>query len=125
MPNDANPFGSLFGGTVMALVDLAASIAAHGHASCPVVTASVDHMNFLYPVKIGKLVTCYSQVNRVYRTSMEVGLRVMVENMSAGERVPLSPVVKETDDERRRYDEAILRRESRLDLRKRSLESRK
>ena len=112
MPNDANPLGSLFGGKVMALVDLAASIAAHRHAKSPVVTASVDHMSFLYPVRIGELVTCYSQVNRVFRTSMEVGVRVMVENMSTGEkrhtssayltfvalgvdgkRVPLPPVV--------------------------------
>ena len=144
MPNDANPLGSLFGGKVMALVDLAASIAAHRHARCPVVTASVDHMNFLYPVKIGELVTCYSQVNRVFRTSMEVGVRVMVENMSTGDRrhtstayltfvalgtsgepVPLPPVVPETDNERRRYDEALLRREARLEVRKRSLESKK
>ena len=144
MPNDANPLGSLFGGKVMALVDLAASIAAHRHARCPVVTASIDHMNFLYPVKIGELVTCYSQVNRVFRTSMEVGVRVMVENMSTGDRrhtstayltfvalgtsgepVPLPPVVPETDNERRRYDEALLRREARLEVRKRSLESKK
>ncbi len=144
MPNDANPLGSLFGGKVMALVDLAASISAHRHARCPVVTASVDHMNFLYPVRIGELVTCYSQVNRVFRTSMEVGVRVMVENMSTGacrhtstayltfvalgtggERVALPPVIPETDDERRRFDQALLRREARLDLRKRSLESNK
>lgn len=139
MPNDANPLGSLFGGKVMALVDLAASIAAHRHARCPVVTASIDHMNFLYPVKIGELVVCYSQVNRVFRTSMEVGVRVMVENMSTGEkrhtssayltfvalapdggRVPLPAVIPETDDERRRFEEALLRRESRLQLRSRS-----
>ena len=136
MPNDANPLGSLFGGKVMALVDLAASIAAHRHARGPVVTASVDNMNFLYPVRIGELVMCYSQVNRVFRTSMEVGVRVMVENMSTGEkrhtssayltfvalgpdgaRVPLPPVIPETDDERRRYEEALLRREARLRLR--------
>ena len=139
MPNDANPLGSLFGGKVMALVDLAASIAAHRHARCPVVTASVDHMNFLYPVRIGELVVCYSQVNRVFRTSMEVGVRVMVENMSTGERrhtssayltfvalapdgerVPLQPVLPETEEERRRFEEALLRRESRLQLRARS-----
>ena len=141
MPNDSNPLGTLFGGKVMALVDLAASISAHRHARCPVVTASVDHMNFLFPVRIGELVTCYSQVNRVFRTSMEVGVRVMVENMSTGEkrhtstayltfvalgtggeRVPLPPVIPATDVERRRYEEALLRREARLELRKRALE---
>lgn len=139
MPNDANPLGSLFGGKVMALVDLAASIAAHRHARCPVVTASVDHMNFLFPVKIGDLVTCYSQVNRTFNTSMEVGVRVMVENMSTGEkrhtstayltfvavgtggeRIPLPPVIPETEDERRRYEEASFRREARLALRQRA-----
>jgi acyl-CoA hydrolase len=144
MPNDANPLGSLFGGKVMSLVDLSASISAHRHARCPVVTASIDHMNFLYPVRIGELITCYSQVNRVFRTSMEVGVRVMVENMSTGEkrhtstayltfvalgpnseRIPLSPVLPETEDERRRYEEAQLRREARLELRKRALEGRK
>jgi acyl-CoA hydrolase len=141
MPNDANPLGSLFGGKVMALVDLAASISAHRHARCPVVTASIDHMNFLFPVRIGELVTCYSQVNRAFHTSMEVGVRVMVENMSTGEKrhtstayltfvavgasgecVPLPPVIPETDDELRRFDEALLRREARLRLRQGALE---
>ncbi len=141
MPNDANPLGSLFGGKVMALVDLAASISAHRHARCPVVTASIDHMNFLYPVRIGDLITCYSQVNRVFKTSMEVGVRVIVENLStgekrhtstayltfvafakAGERVPLLPVIPETDDERRRYEQAQLRREARLALRQLAVE---
>jgi acyl-CoA hydrolase len=98
-------------------------------------------MNFLYPVKIGELITCYSQVNRVFRTSMEVGVRVMVENLSTGdklhtstayltfvalgstgERVPLLPVIPETDDELRRYSEALDRREARLELRKRARE---
>ena len=141
MPNDANPLGTLFGGKVMALVDLAASISAHRHARCAVVTASVDHMSFLYPVRIGELVSCYAQVNRAFHTSMEVGVRVMVENMSTGEkrhtssayltfvalgpdgsRVPLPPVITETADEGRRYEEALLRREARLQLRARSLE---
>lgn len=139
MPNDANPHGTLFGGKVMALVDLAASIAAHRHARCPVVTASVDHMNFLYPVRIGELVTCHAQVNRVFRTSMEVGVRVMVENMSTGEKrhtssayltfvgfapggekVVLPQVIAETEEEKRRYEQALERREIRLKHRNRA-----
>lgn len=139
MPNDANPLGTLFGGKVMSLVDLAGSIAAHRHARCPVVTASIDHMNFLFPVRIGDLITCYSQVNRVFRTSMEVGVRVMVENLSTGEkkhtstayltfvaldpsgdRVALAPAIPETGDERRRFDQALERREARLALRDRA-----
>jgi acyl-CoA hydrolase len=142
MPNDANPLGSLFGGKVMALVDLAGSIAAARHARCPVVTASVDNMNFLFPVRIGELVTCYSQVNRVFKTSMEVGVKVTVENLRTGEvrhtssayltfvalgpdgsRVPIRPVIPETDEEIRRYHEAMRRREFRLELKKRAIES--
>jgi len=142
MPNDANPLGSLFGGKVMALVDLAGSIAAARHARCPVVTASVDNMNFLFPVRIGELVTCYSQVNRVFKTSMEVGVKVTVENLRTGEvrhtssayltfvalgpdgsRVSIRPVIPETEEEIRRYREAMRRREFRLELKKRALES--
>ena len=142
MPNDANPLGNLFGGKVMALVDLAGSIAAARHARSSVVTASIDNMNFLYPVRIGELVTCYSQVNRVFKTSMEVGVKVFVENLKTGERrhtssayltfvalgpdgqrVPIPPVIADTDEEKRRYEDALMRREFRLELKKRALES--
>ena len=142
MPNDANPLGNLFGGKVMALVDLAGSIAAARHARSSVVTASIDSMNFLYPVRIGELVTCHSQVNRVFKTSMEVGVKVCVENLKTGEirhtssayltfvalgsdgqRIAIPPVVAETDEEKRRYEDALLRREFRLELKKRALES--
>ncbi|BDC51831.1 acyl-CoA thioesterase [Bryobacterales bacterium F-183] len=139
MPNDANPLGTLFGGKVMAMVDLAASIAAKRHSRCPVVTASIDNMSFHYPVRIGELVTCYSQVNRVFTTSMEVGVRVCVENLQTGElrhtssayltfvaldeagnRRPVPPVIPETEDEKRRYEDALKRRDYRLELRKRT-----
>jgi acyl-CoA hydrolase len=142
MPNDANPLGNLFGGKVMSLVDLAGSIAAARHARCSVVTASVDNMNFLYPVRIGQLVTCYSQVNRVFKTSMEVGVKVLVENLKTGEtrhtssayltfvaldasgdRIAIPPVIPETEDEKRRFENALARREYRLELKKRALES--
>ena len=140
MPNDANPLGHLFGGKVMSLVDLAGSISAARHARCPVVTASVDNMNFLVPVKIGELVTCYSQINRVFHTSMEVGVKVCVENLRTGEvrhtssayltfvalgpdgqRVPIPAVVPVTDEEKRRYADALRRREFRLELKKQAL----
>ena len=85
LPNDANILGTLFGGKVMSLVDLAGSLAAVRHARCPVVTASIDHMNFLQPIHIGQLVILRSSVNRVYRTSMEVGVKVWVENVRTGE----------------------------------------
>lgn len=139
LPNDANVFGYVLGGKVMHLVDLAGALAAIRHARCPVVTASVDHMNFLHPIHIGQLIVLHSSVNRVFRTSMEVGVRVEVENLITGEikhtssayltfvtldkqgkRVAIPPVIPETATEKRRYEEAEQRRAIRLDMRQRS-----
>lgn len=133
LPNDANPLGNLLGGRVMHLVDLAAAIAAARHSRMPVVTASVDYMTFLHPVHIGQLLLLKSQVNRVFRTSMEVGVKVFVEDLRTGERrhtssayltfvalgpggekMPVPPVIPETEEELRRYQEAGARREWRL-----------
>lgn len=138
LPNDANVLGHVLGGKVMHLVDLAGALAALRHARCPVVTASVDHMNFLHPVHIGELIMLRSSVNRVFRTSMEVGVKVWVEDLRTGERrhtssayltfvgvdadgtcVQIAPVIPETAEEKRRFEEALLRREYRLDLRRR------
>lgn len=139
LPTDANVLGNLLGGKVMHLVDLAGAMAALRHARCPVVTAAVDHMNFLHPVHIGELVTLHSTVNRVFRTSMEVGVKVFVENMLSGEvrhtssayltfvgidrmgqRIPLPPAIPETEIEKRRYQEAGERRTYRLAMRARA-----
>lgn len=139
LPNDANGLGHLLGGKVMHLVDLAGAMAAMRHARRPVVTASIDHMNFLHPVHIGQLLILKSSVNRVFRTSMEVGVKVMVEDLMTGEqrhtssayltfvaldekgfKVAISPVIPETEEEERRYLEAGQRREYRLALRGRS-----
>src|SRR6202030_4851881 len=68
----------------MPLVDIAAALAAVRHARRPVVTASVDHMNFLHPVKIGQLILLRSSVNRVFRSSMEIGVKVWVEDLQTG-----------------------------------------
>ena len=133
LPNDANVLGTLFGGKVMAMVDLAASLAAARHARCPVVTASVDQMTFLYPIHIGHLVTLKSSVNRVFRTSMEVGVKVFIEDLRTreikhtssayltfvavapdGGKVPVIPVIPQTEAEQRRFDEAGQRRAARL-----------
>ena len=133
LPNDANMLGNMLGGHVMHLVDLCGAIAATRHARCPVVTASVDQMTFLHPVHIGELVMLKSQVNRVFRTSMEVGVKVWVENLQTGEqrhtssayltfvaldragnRVVLPPILPETEEEHRRYAEAAERRAYRL-----------
>jgi acyl-CoA hydrolase len=139
LPNDANGLGNVLGGKVMHLVDLAGALSAMRHARRPVVTASIDHMNFLYPVQIGQLIILRSSVNRVFRTSMEVGVKVLVEDLMTGERrhtssgyltfvaldeqgtpVEIVPVIPETEDEIRRFREAGERREYRLSLRKRS-----
>ena len=137
LPNDANGLGNVLGGKVMHLVDLAAALAALRHARCPVVTAAVDYMNFLHPVKIGQLILLRSSVNRVFRTSMEIGVKVFVENLqtgavrhtssayltfvaldASGNRVPVPAVIPETEDEKRRYEEAARRREYRLEMRR-------
>ena len=139
LPNDANPLGNLLGGRVMHLADMAGAIAAMRHARCTVVTASVDHMSFLHPVHIGELIVLRASVNRVFRSSMEVGVRVEVENLatgvvrhtssayltfvglgSDGKRITVAPVIPETDEEKRRYDEAAERRAQRLKMRARS-----
>jgi len=81
LPNDANGLGNLLGGKIMHLVDLAGAIAAMKHCRNPVVTASVDHMDFIHPVHIGQLVRLRASVNRAFRSSMEVGVKVWVEDL--------------------------------------------
>jgi acyl-CoA hydrolase len=136
LPNDANGLGNVLGGKVMHLVDLAGALASIRHARCPVVTASVDHMNFLHPINIGQLILLRSSVNRVFRTSMEAGVKVFVEDLRTGavrhtssayltfvaldvngNRVPVPPVIPETEEEKRRYEEAERRRQYRLEMR--------
>src|SRR6266700_750392 len=84
LPNDANSLGNLLGGQIILLVDLAAAIAAMRHAGHAVVTASIDQMQFIHPVKIGQLVRLQASVNRVFRTSMEVGVKVLMEDLITG-----------------------------------------
>lgn len=133
LPNVTNMLGTMLGGHVMHLVDVCGAIAAMRHARCAVVTASVDHMTFLHPVQIGNLVRLKSQVNRVFRTSMEVGVKVWVENLltgevkhtssayltfvaldKAGNRIVLPALHPETEEEVRRFEEAGERRAYRL-----------
>src|SRR3981189_1442597 len=80
LPNDANMLGALLGGRLMHWIDLAGAMAAHRHSRNFVVTASIDHLDFKVPVHVGDLVILRSSVNRVYRTSMEVGVKAWVEN---------------------------------------------
>ncbi len=137
LPAQTNPLGKLLGGQVMHLVDMAAAMAAHRHSNSYVVTASVDYIDFRNAVNLGELVILKSQVNRVFRTSMEVGVEVYSENVLTGEKKhtttayvtfvaidehtqkpkPVPPLILKTAEERRRYREAAKRRETRLALR--------
>jgi len=135
LPNDTNALGTLLGGKVMHLVDLSGAMAAMRHARTNVVTASVDGMTFLHPIHAGQMVLLRSSVNRVFRSSMEVGVKVFVEDLISGEVRHTSsayltfvaigadgrpasapPVIPETGEERRRYREAGRRRAARLAL---------
>jgi acyl-CoA hydrolase len=140
LPIYANPLGYLLGGRIMHLVDLAAATAAMRHARRSVVTAAVDSMTFLHPIRIGQLVTLKSSVNRVFRSSMEVGVKVIVEDLRTGEvqhtnssyltfvalddetgkPVEIPPVLPESPDERRRFEQALERRAQRLELKRKA-----
>ena len=141
LPNDANPLGALLGGRLMHWIDLAGAMAAHRHSRNYVVTAAVDHLDFWTPAHVGDLVILRSSVNRVFHTSMEVGVKVWVENYlldncehvssayltfvavdAAGRHLPVAPVVPETEEQKRWYDEAGRRRETRrMELQRRQL----
>ena len=133
LPNDANPLGNILGGRVMHLIDIAAAIAAHRHSNSYVVTASVDYVDFRYPIRVGDLIVLKSSVNRVFHTSMEVGVKVFSENVLTGQRrhtssayvtfvaidengrpKPVPPLLLRTAEERRRFREAAARRRIRL-----------
>jgi acyl-CoA hydrolase len=132
LPNDANPLVALLGGRLMHWIDMAGAMAAHRHSRNYVVTAAVDHMDFLVPVRVGDLVVLRSSVNRVFNTSMEVGVKVFVENYisdtaqhvssayltfvaidEAGKHLRVAPVIPETEEQQRRYEDAGRRRDIR------------
>jgi acyl-CoA hydrolase len=133
-PNDANPLGNLMGGRLMQLIDVAGAMAAHRHCRSYVVTASMDHLDFLAPVNVGDLLVLKSSVNRAFKTSMEIGVKCWVENYITGttrhissayltfvaidregRRLQVPPVIPETPDEKRRYEGAGRRREHRME----------
>lgn len=137
LPNDANQLGNLLGGRLMHLIDMAAAIAAARHTNRVCVTASIDELNFIHPIKVGEVVILQASVNRVFRTSMEVGVRVTAEDLLTGTRthantayltfvaidehgrpVPVQGIEPVSLDEKRRYEDAMQRRELRLQHRK-------
>jgi acyl-CoA hydrolase len=136
MPQHTNAFGSVFGGMIMSWIDICAAICAQRHCSKPVVTASVDALQFVAPVMKGWVVNLKASANFASKTSMEIGVRVDAENPMTGEKfhtasayltfVALDPdkkpsavpqVLAETPAEIRRHNDAQIRRTRRLELR--------
>ncbi len=134
-PGDVNVYGSIFGGHLMSLVDKLAGIVAYRHAELPVVTISVDQFVFKNSAPSGTILTLKASVNRVFNTSMEIGVRVTGWRPGSKEEVlicpayltfvavdhqgnpaPIVPVIPQTTDEIRRHLQAGLRREARLEL---------
>ena len=133
LPNDANPLGFILGGTVMHLVDIAGAIAGHRHTRTLLVTAAVDGLQFLHPIKVGDLIILKSRVTCAFTTSLEVQVDVFSEETLTGRRrltsrayltfvaisrdgttLRVPPLLADTDDERRVCEEARARRAERL-----------
>jgi acyl-CoA hydrolase len=140
---EANSAGFVHGGVVMKMSDEAAGVAAVRHCGMRVVTAAIDRMTFIKPVNVGELLTCSATVNAVWRTSMEVGVRVDAENPRSGETRHTSSayltmvaigedgephevpgLITETELEQRREREAEVRRRNRLTEREELLRNR-
>jgi uncharacterized protein (TIGR00369 family) len=137
-PQDANYYGNVHGGVIMRLIDEAGGVVAARHSHANTVTASVDRIDFHNPGFIGEILTFKASLNFVGKTSMEVGVRVDTENIMTGEKrhiasayltyvaldnnrkpVEVPPVVPETAEEKRRFEQALSRREVRLAEKKR------
>src|ERR1700761_3038693 len=125
-PNDTNALGNLFGGRLMQFIDLVGAVAACRHCHAVTVTASMDHLDFVSPVKVGELLILKASVNRAFKTSMEVGVKAMVEDLLGsgrmrhvasayltyvavdmmGKKLDVPPVLPETEHQKRRYEDA-------------------
>ena len=132
-PNDLNAYGTLFGGRVLDLCDRVAGVVAKRHSGKVCVTLGIDSVRFLAPAKHGDILVFQSAVNRVWKTSMEIGVKVFKEDFRTLQRVHIlsayftfvalddhlkpvevAPVIPETPEEKRRYEEAEKRRKQRL-----------
>ncbi len=132
LPNDTNTLGNLLGGRLMHFIDITGAMAAYRHSRTFIVTAAMDHIDFIQPVHLGDLLTLKSSVNRAFSTSMEVGVKVWAENMQTGStlhvasaylvfvaidkdgrRQKVPQLIPETPHEKRRYADALRRREHR------------
>lgn len=135
LPNDTNALGNLRGGKILHWMDIASAISAGKHSNAVVVTASVDNVSFENPIKLGDVVTITATVTRAFSTSMETHIEVWAENLpsqtrykcneayytfvaldSNGRPRKATPVIPETEEEKKAYDSALARRELRLVL---------
>lgn len=135
LPNDTNVLGNLRGGGILHWMDIACAISGGKHANAVVVTASVDNVSFENPIKLGDVVTITSKVTRAFNTSMEIHCEVWAENLpsqtrykcneayytfvaldSNGKPRKVTPLIPETEDEKKMYNSALARRELRLFL---------
>lgn len=133
LPNHTNQLGNLLGGQLMHWIDICAALCAAKHAGNICVTASVDRIDFHHPIRLGDAVTLTASVNRVFTTSLEIGVKVHAERYLTGQKVhsntayltfvsvdregkpvKVRPVLPETTEDKRRYEEALQRREARL-----------
>ena len=136
LPNDANPMGFILGGSVMHLIDIAGAIACHRHTRSLLVTAAVDDLQFLHPIKVGDLIILESRVTAAWSTSLEVEVEVFSEETLTGvrrmtsvayltfvsidregRRVPIPPLILDSDEEKQKAAEADQRRAERLKAR--------
>lgn len=136
LPNHTNQLGNLLGGQLMHWIDICAALSAAKHSQRICVTASVDRIDFHHPIRLGNAVTILASVNRTFKTSMEVGVKVFAENFAEGTHIhtnsayltfvgvdentrPVATIeiVPETEDEKRRFDAALQRRKTRLEKR--------
>ena len=139
LPNDANPMGFMLGGAVMHLIDIAGAIAAFRHAHELMVTAAVDGLEFLNPIKVGDFIVLQAHVSAVFKTSLEVEVTVFSEEALTGRRqmtsrahltfatlardgarAEISPLSLETDEEKEQQAAGEVRRAQRLARRTKS-----
>lgn len=134
LPHHTNQLGNLLGGQLMHWIDICAALSSAKHSQRICVTASVDRIDFHHPIKLGNVVTLTASVNRAFKTSMEVGVKVFAESLTQGTKVHTNTayltfvsvdennkpvetfeILPETDDEKRRFEDALKRRKARLE----------
>lgn len=134
LPQHTNQLGNLLGGQLMNWIDICAALSASKHSENVCVTASVDKIDFHFPIKLGDVVTMQASVNRTFSSSMEVGVKVIAENFTSNSKVHTNSayltfvkinvngkaektfgIEPETENENRRFDEALQRRKRRLE----------